>query len=49
LPLRRGRWIDVPLLAKSGLRAMFTLNSELPDSQLAGQFFDSWQAMADGS
>jgi hypothetical protein len=46
--LRHGQWIDVPLLSKSGLRAMFSLKSELPDNQLAGQFFDSWQAMADG-
>ena len=46
--LRHGRWIDVPLLSKSGLRAMFSLKSELPDNQLAGQVFDSWQAIADG-
>ena len=33
-----GPLIDVPLLSKSGLRALFTLKSELPDSRLAGQF-----------
>lgn len=42
--LRRQSWIDVPIVYKSGRRALFTMEKGIPGDQVFDQALKAWQA-----
>lgn len=47
--LRREQWIDVPLVYKSGRRALITLEKGIPGEKVFEEAMKAWQATAAGS
>jgi hypothetical protein len=42
--LRRQSWIDVPVIYKSGRRALFTMEKGIPGAKVFDEAMKAWQA-----
>ena len=47
--LRRDQWIDVPLVYKSGRRALITMEKGIPGEKVFDETMKAWEAKAAGS
>jgi hypothetical protein len=47
--LRRQGWIDIPIVYRSGRRALVTLEKGLPGERAFNEAMDAWQAASSGS
>ena len=47
--LRRQQWIDVPLVYKSGRRALITMEKGIPGEKVFDEAMKAWQTAASGS
>jgi hypothetical protein len=46
--LRRQEWIDIPIVYKSGRRALITLEKGIPGDKVFDQALDAWQSRSSG-
>ncbi len=46
--LRRQNWIDVPVVYKSGRRALFTMEKGIPGAKAFEEAIKAWQAASAG-
>ena len=46
--LRRQSWIDIPMIYKSGRRALFTMEKGIPGDKVFAEAIEAWQAASAG-
>ena len=46
--MKREQWIDVPLVYKSGRRALFTMEKGVPGDKVFDEVIKAWQGATSG-